>query len=151
MTNCHVSLKPNKGPVIAQTSTTTTAKIKVDGLPEIREVATASRANNHFLAAMLQTYLLSEGLRALEPAFEMKTVGGYLGSIRSLGSEGSTFAPAAASLSSVVTPSCLYAGLDLSIINTANALARTATALAISKDLKCLSSGMATSLSMQYR
>jgi hypothetical protein len=137
--------------VIAQTSTTTTAKIKVDGLPEIREVATASRANNHFLAAMLQTYLLSEGLRALEPAFEMKTVGGYLGSIRSLGSEGSTFAPAAASLSSVVTPSCLYAGLDLSIINTANALARTATALAISKDLKCLSSGMATSLSMQYR
>jgi hypothetical protein len=45
MASCQVSLKPNKGPVIAETSTTATAKRKVVGRPEIREVATARRAN----------------------------------------------------------------------------------------------------------
>ncbi len=45
MTSCQVSLKPNKRTVIAQTSTTATASRKVVGRPEIREVATASRAN----------------------------------------------------------------------------------------------------------
>src|ERR1700760_1535193 len=45
MRSCQVSLNPNSGPVIAHTATTATAKRKVAGRPEIREVATASLAN----------------------------------------------------------------------------------------------------------
>ena len=42
ITNCHVSLKPKTGPVTAHTAP---ARRKVAGGPEIREVATARRAN----------------------------------------------------------------------------------------------------------
>jgi hypothetical protein len=45
MTSCQVSLKPNKRPVTANTRTTAAARRKVAGRPEIREVATASLAN----------------------------------------------------------------------------------------------------------
>src|SRR3569832_358869 len=45
ITNCQVSLKPNRGPVTAQMTTMATAIRKVVGLPLTREVATARRAN----------------------------------------------------------------------------------------------------------
>jgi hypothetical protein len=42
ITSCQVSLKPNRGPVIAHTRTTA----KVAGRPESRAVATARRPNH---------------------------------------------------------------------------------------------------------
>ena len=46
ITNCHVSLNPNNGPVITHARTTTTAIIKVTGLPVIRAVHFANRVNH---------------------------------------------------------------------------------------------------------
>ena len=45
ITNCHVSLNPNNGPVITHTRITTTANIKVAGLPLTRDVHLARRVN----------------------------------------------------------------------------------------------------------
>ena len=42
MTSCHVSLKPNSGPVTAQITITATAVINVKGLPVTDEVAFAN-------------------------------------------------------------------------------------------------------------
>ena len=42
MTNCHVSLKLNSGPVMIQTTMTPTAMVKTGGLPVKREVALAN-------------------------------------------------------------------------------------------------------------
>jgi hypothetical protein len=44
--NCHVSLNPNIGPVIAQTTMTATATKKVTGLPVNRAVHFANLVNH---------------------------------------------------------------------------------------------------------
>jgi hypothetical protein len=44
--SCHVSLKPNIGPVIAHTTMTATASMNVTGLPVKRAVALANRVNH---------------------------------------------------------------------------------------------------------
>jgi hypothetical protein len=46
MMSCHVSLKPNSGPVIAQIMMTATARMKVSGLPVARAVHLANRENH---------------------------------------------------------------------------------------------------------
>src|SRR4029434_5369336 len=45
ITNCHVSLNLNNGPVITHASTTATATIKVTGLPVTRDVHFANLVN----------------------------------------------------------------------------------------------------------
>src|SRR4029453_7135446 len=46
MMSCHVSLKPNSGPVIAQIMITATARMKVPGRPVARAVHLANRENH---------------------------------------------------------------------------------------------------------
>ena len=48
ITNCQVSLKPNKGPVIAQTMITVTASKKVAGRPVVRAAHLAKVVNQLF-------------------------------------------------------------------------------------------------------
>jgi hypothetical protein len=43
--NCQVLLKPNSGPLIAQTMRISTAAAKVAGCPVVREVHLAKRSN----------------------------------------------------------------------------------------------------------
>jgi hypothetical protein len=91
-------------------------------------------------------YLLLEGLRASEKCPRKEKCDCYLGSIRNLGSVGSTRAPEAAAACAVVTPSSGDAGPDL--LKTKNVIApvNKATALAISKGLKWLLLCMETSV-----
>lgn len=44
--SCHVSLKPNRGPVIAQTTMIDNAMIKVTDLPDARAVHLVNRVNH---------------------------------------------------------------------------------------------------------
>ena len=46
MTSCHVSLKPNRGPVSAQTTITPAASANVPGRPVARAVHFAKRVNH---------------------------------------------------------------------------------------------------------
>src|SRR5688572_16813353 len=48
ITNCQVSLKPNRGPLTAQTTIISTATTNVAGLPAIRDVHFANRENHDF-------------------------------------------------------------------------------------------------------
>ncbi len=52
ITNCHVSLNPKNGPVIAQTIMISTASTKVIGRPEIRDVFFANCVNEGFELAI---------------------------------------------------------------------------------------------------
>ena len=48
ITSCQVSLKPNRGPVTAQTTIVRVASINAIGCPVAREAAFANRLNHDF-------------------------------------------------------------------------------------------------------
>jgi hypothetical protein len=58
ITSCHVSLKPNIGPVIAQAIMINTAPIKVTDLPDARAVHLVNRVNHDLDFVGLMIYPL---------------------------------------------------------------------------------------------
>src|SRR5262249_17259030 len=76
ITSCHVSLNPNKGPVINQARITTTAIIKVTGLPLTLAVHFAKRVNHdldfggfiteNYSAARIPKYFRNQSAARLE-------------------------------------------------------------------------------------
>ena len=65
MTNCHVSLKPNSGPVSPQTTTIATASPKADALPRSRADALAHREKRPTPPMVPQSEFISDLLPLL--------------------------------------------------------------------------------------
>jgi hypothetical protein len=66
--SCHVSLKPNMGPVIAQATMINTAAIKVTDLPDARAVHLVKRVNHDldFVGLIIFTPLIQRPNSALD-------------------------------------------------------------------------------------
>jgi hypothetical protein len=66
ITNCHVSLNPNSGPVMAQPRMTATARMNVIGLPVMVDVRLAKRVKGELIVAgAFMTFGLPREVRVL--------------------------------------------------------------------------------------
>src|SRR5262245_1301976 len=79
ITSCHVSLKPKRGPLIAQIKITTTADVNTRGRPQNRD---ALFANAEYQLPLRMARLLDAGTCRRSEAMQLSGRAGYFGSGR---------------------------------------------------------------------